>query len=119
MRSSVPTSAWFLDSRERGNAATRLDSRHLDGVAWTEGNVVRPLIHGATYFAELHHRVSKMGDGDLLMFTDWRGDPDQRLTAAPDAEVGKLFGDAARRGVDVRGAPVARRAARHHRARRR
>ncbi|MEO6142906.1 MAG: phospholipase [Dermatophilaceae bacterium] len=97
------TSAWFLTSRERGNPATSLDSRHSDDVAWTEGNVVRPLIHGATYFAELHHRVSQMSDGDLLMFTDWRGDPDERLTAAPDAEVGKLFGDAARRGVDVRG----------------
>jgi hypothetical protein len=36
--------------------------------AWTEGNMVRPLIHGATYFAELHRRVSQMRDGDLLMF---------------------------------------------------
>ncbi len=103
MRSSVPTSRWFLSSSERGNTATQLDSRHPDGVAWTEGNLVRPLIHGATYFAELHHRVSQMRDGDLLLFTDWRGDPDERLTAAPDAEVGTVFGDAARRGVDVRG----------------
>jgi hypothetical protein len=64
---------------------------------------VRPLIHGSTYFAELHHRVSQMRDGDLLMFVDWRGDPDERLTGSPDSEAGKVFGDAAKRGVDVRG----------------
>ena len=34
----------------------------------TQGNLVRPLIHGATYFAERHHRVSQMCDGALLMF---------------------------------------------------
>jgi len=72
-------------------------------VAFTEGNLVRPLIHGAVYFAELNHRVSQMRDSDLLMFTDWRGDPDERLTETPDTEIGKVFADAARRGVDVRG----------------
>ena len=44
-------------------------------------NLVRPLIHGAAYFAELHRRVSQMRDEDLLLFADWRGDPDERLTA--------------------------------------
>ena len=71
---------WFLTSTERGNTSTRLDGRHLGGAAWTEGNMVRPLIHGSTYFAELHRRVSQMRDGDLLMFVDWRGHPDERLT---------------------------------------
>ncbi len=99
----VPKSLWFLSSRERANPATRLDTRHPDGVAWTEGNLVRPLIHGATYFAELHQRILQMRDGDLLMFVDWRGDPDERLTDTPDAEVGTVFAEAARRGVDVRG----------------
>jgi phosphatidylserine/phosphatidylglycerophosphate/cardiolipin synthase-like enzyme len=93
---------WFLTSQERGNPSTRLDARHR-GVAWTEGNLVRPLIHGAAYFAELHQRVSQMRGGDLLMFVDWRGDPDERLTGSPDTEVGMVFADAARRGVDVRG----------------
>jgi len=99
----VPITNWFLSSRERGNPSTRLDTRHESGAAWTEGNLVRPLIHGSTYFAELHRRVSQMHDGDLLMFVDWRGDPDQRLTASPDSEVGRTFAGAARRGVDVRG----------------
>lgn len=77
--SNVPTTQWFLTSRERGNPSTRLDSRHQGGMAWTEGNLVRPLVHGVTYFAELNHRVSQMRDGDLLMFTDWRGDSNERL----------------------------------------
>ena len=94
---------WFLTSKERGNPSTGLDARHPGGAPWTEGNMVRPLIHGATYFAELHRRVSQMRDGDLLMFVDWRGDPDERLTGSPDTEVGKVFADAARCGVDVRG----------------
>ena len=64
------TTQWFLSSPERGNLSTRLDSHHEGAVAWTEGNLVRPLIHGATYFAELHDRVSQMRDGDLLMFVD-------------------------------------------------
>jgi hypothetical protein len=68
VRSSLPVTKWFLTSVERGNASTVLDARHRDGLAWTEGNLVRPLIHGSTYFAELHNRVSQMRDGDLLMF---------------------------------------------------
>jgi phosphatidylserine/phosphatidylglycerophosphate/cardiolipin synthase-like enzyme len=99
----VSTSRWFLTPRERGNPSTRLDARHRDGMSWTEGNDVRPLIHGATYFAELHDRVSQMRDGDLLMFVDWRGDPDERLNGVPGSGIGKVLADAARRGVEVRG----------------
>ena len=103
----MPTGQWFLSSRERGNPSTRLDTRHRGDMAWTEGNLVRPLIHGATYFAELHHRVSQMRHGDLLMFVDWRGDPDERLAGTSDREIGKVFADAARRGRD-RGQPYSR-----------
>ena len=96
-------STWFLSADERGNPATRLDARPSGRRAWSEGNLVRPLIHGATYFAELAARVRAMGAGDLLMFVDWRGDPDERLTGEPGSEVATLFADAARSGVDVRG----------------
>ena len=51
--SDVPLDDWFLTAAERGNPATRLDSRHPDGAAWTTGNEVRPLVHGEPYFAEL------------------------------------------------------------------
>ena len=61
---------WFLTWTERGNHSTRLDARHLGGAAWTEGNMVRPLSHGATYFAQLHRRVSQTRDGDLPMIVD-------------------------------------------------
>jgi phosphatidylserine/phosphatidylglycerophosphate/cardiolipin synthase-like enzyme len=95
-------SEYFLSAAERGNSATTLDSRHPDGLAWSVGNRVRPLVHGATYFAALHRAVEAMRGGDLLLFTDWRGDPDERLTG-PGTEVGGVFAAAARRGVDVRG----------------
>jgi phosphatidylserine/phosphatidylglycerophosphate/cardiolipin synthase-like enzyme len=93
---------WFLAADERGNPATRLDSRHRDGTAWTTGNRVRPLLHGAAYFAELLAGIRAMRAGDLLLFTDWRGDPDQRLDG-PGTEVAQVLAEAARRGVIVRG----------------
>lgn len=94
---------WFLSGQERDNPATRLDCRHADGRAWTEGNTVTPLVHGATYFAALSEAVGRMGAGDLLLFVDWRGDPDERLTGSAGSEVATCLTEAARRGVDVRG----------------
>jgi len=72
------------------------------GQAWSTGNEVIPLIHGATYFSELLTRVSGMRASDLLAFTDWRGDPDERLSA-DGTTVAELLRDAAGRGVIVRG----------------
>jgi phosphatidylserine/phosphatidylglycerophosphate/cardiolipin synthase-like enzyme len=94
---------WFLGASERGNPATTLDAPHPGEQAWSTGNLVRPLVHGATYFAELVSAVERMRRGDLLMFSDWRGDPDERLTGAPGSEVSRVLCDAARRGVDVYG----------------
>jgi phosphatidylserine/phosphatidylglycerophosphate/cardiolipin synthase-like enzyme len=93
----------FLLPHERENPHTGIDAHHPDGVAWSVGNHVRPLVHGRTYFAELHERVSALGEGDLLLFVDWRGDPDQRLTDEPGSTVSATFTAAARRGVEVRG----------------
>jgi phosphatidylserine/phosphatidylglycerophosphate/cardiolipin synthase-like enzyme len=93
---------WFLAAAERGNPDTRLTSRHPESQPWATGNVVRPLVHGAVYFRELLDAVRAMGAGDLLLFTDWRGDPDERLDG-PGSDVGSVFAAAASRGVDVRG----------------
>ncbi|SDF62616.1 Phosphatidylserine/phosphatidylglycerophosphate/cardiolipin synthase [Blastococcus aurantiacus] len=88
-------SEWLLTSEERGNPASGLP-------AWTEGNLVRPLVHGVTYFDRLVEEVEKLGEGDRVWFTDWRGDPDERLR--PDGPtVDELFSAASHRGVDVRG----------------
>lgn len=93
--------AWFLSRDERGNAHTTIDDHADPATAWSTGNLVRPLIHGRAYFQELLDRVRRLERGDLLLFTDWRGDADERLDG-PDTEVGRVFADAARRGVVVR-----------------
>jgi hypothetical protein len=98
----VKPADWFLTAAERGNPSTRIDSRHAAGTAWSAGNNVQPLIHGATYFEELEARVAAMKAGDLLLFTDWRGDPDQRLRTTGPA-VASAFCAAASRGVRVAG----------------
>ncbi|HXD81156.1 MAG TPA: phospholipase D-like domain-containing protein [Candidatus Acidoferrum sp.] len=95
--------SWFLTSAERGNDATGLDRRREDGLAWSTGNHVEPLVHGATYFARLLKEIRALGAGDQLYFTDWRGDPDQRLGEDADTQVGQVLAAAARRGVMVRG----------------
>ena len=94
---------WLLTKSERANAQTVLDARHEGDVAWSEGNLVRPLIHGSTYFAELYERVQETKEGDLVLFTDWAGDADEQLTDDPDSKVVDVLGRADERGVDVRG----------------
>ena len=94
---------WLLTASERANAQTILDDRHPDDEAWSEGNLVRPLIHGSTYFAELFERLQATKAGDLVYFTDWQGDADELLTGEPGSEVVEVLGSADERGVDVRG----------------
>ena len=96
-------SEWLLVKSERGNGATTLDGAHPGEAAWSEGNRVRPLIHGATYFAELYGRLEATRAGDLVYFTDWQGDADERLTGEPGSEAGEVLARADERGVDVRG----------------
>jgi phosphatidylserine/phosphatidylglycerophosphate/cardiolipin synthase-like enzyme len=98
----VDVAQWFLAASQRGNAATRVDTRHQNAVAWTSGNRVEPLIHGGSYFPELLRCVRQMRSGDLLLFTDWRGDPDQLLDG-PATSVSRVFAEAAARGVIVKG----------------
>ncbi|HET7762790.1 MAG TPA: phospholipase D-like domain-containing protein [Phycicoccus sp.] len=93
----------FLLPAERENPHTRVDEHHGDGIAWSVGNTVRPLVHGRPYFAELAERIGAMGEGDLVLFVDWRGDPDERLTDDPAVTLSSVLSAAARRGVDVRG----------------
>ena len=76
---------------------------HPGEQAWSSGNRVRALVHGATYFAELFDRLEATREGDLVLFTDWQGDADERLTGEPGSEVVEVLGRADERGVDVRG----------------
>jgi phosphatidylserine/phosphatidylglycerophosphate/cardiolipin synthase-like enzyme len=91
----VPLTNWFLTAPERDNPVS-------DIPAWTEGNTTEPLIHGANYFDRLVTAVEELSEGDHLFFTDWRGDPDERMR--PDGPtVAELFCQAAKRGVVVKG----------------
>lgn len=94
---------WFIGKRERANEQTTIDDPHPGDQAWSTGNRARPLIHGATYFDELYRRIEATGPGDLIFFTDWRGDPDERLTGEPGSEVATVLSRADQRGADVRG----------------
>ncbi|TDW17279.1 phospholipase D-like domain-containing protein [Kribbella kalugense] len=91
------THEWFLTPAERGNPATDIDS---DG-AWTEGNLVRPLVHGATYFKRLYDELCKLRPGDRVCFTDWCGDQDEVLYD-DGPTIGEVLCDLARSGVEVR-----------------
>ncbi|WP_432492921.1 phospholipase D family protein [Kineococcus auxinigenes] len=86
---------WFLTAAERGNDATRLP-------AWSRGNRVRPLVDGATYFPALSAALAAAGEGDLVLFADWQGDPDQRLTEHGPT-VAEALTAAAERGALVKG----------------
>src|SRR4051794_28110134 len=70
----VDPADWLLTRRERANPLTRLDELHGGDQAWSQGNHVRPLIHGATYFRALYDALEATGPGDLVLFTDWQGD---------------------------------------------
>ena len=94
---------WFLTKAERGNDQTRLDDQHPDDHAWSEGNQVVPLIHGAAYFRALYDAVCATRAGDLVFFTDWQGDADEQLIGEPGSEVVNVLCEADERGVDVRG----------------
>jgi phosphatidylserine/phosphatidylglycerophosphate/cardiolipin synthase-like enzyme len=96
-------SGWLLTQDERANPTTVLDDRHPGRAAWSGGNLVRPLIDGASYFAELHERIEATRPGDLIYFTDWQGDADERLTGEPGSGVADVLARADERGVDVRG----------------
>jgi phosphatidylserine/phosphatidylglycerophosphate/cardiolipin synthase-like enzyme len=91
---------WFLGARERGNPDTEIDEGRAD--AWTEGNLARPLVHGAHYFKRLYEEICRSTEGDWVHFTDWRGDADERL-AGPGTEIAEVLVEAAARGVHVRG----------------
>lgn len=94
---------WLLTKAERGNPATMLDARHPGEQAWAAGCRARALVHGGPYFAELYERIEATGPGDIVWFTDWRGDPDERLTDDPRSGIVDTLARAAQRGVDVRG----------------
>jgi phosphatidylserine/phosphatidylglycerophosphate/cardiolipin synthase-like enzyme len=96
------TQRWFLTPRERGNPASDIDRvPRDDGRGWVAGNRVALVVHGADYFARLYHELCALGSGDRVYFTDWRGDPDERLRD-DGPTVSEVLADLAKNGVEVR-----------------
>ncbi|HEY2642343.1 MAG TPA: phospholipase D-like domain-containing protein [Galbitalea sp.] len=100
--SDTDPSRWLLTRAERANPATDLHTGGLASADWSEGNLVRPLVHGATYFARLHEELTALQAGDRVWFTDWRGDADERLLPNGPS-IGDVLAGLAREGVQVRG----------------
>ncbi len=92
---------WFLRPEERGNPYSDIDRRRGDGRAYTEGNAVEVLVDGVTYFRRLLERLLALEPGDRVLFTDWRGDADERLDG-PGTEIGRVLADLVHRRIDVR-----------------
>ena len=86
---------WLLTAFERGNRATRLR-------AWTEGNAVRALVHGRTYFATLASALATAGPDAAVQMVGWRADVDEPLDD-DGPTVGTALSGAVARGADVHG----------------
>ncbi|MBW6438506.1 phospholipase [Actinoplanes hulinensis] len=91
----MPPQEWLLTAAERGNPDTSIP-------IWNTGNTVEPLIHGQNYFDRLVTEIGALEPGDHLFFTDWRGDPDERVRDGGPT-VAEVFAAAAARGVVVKG----------------
>jgi phosphatidylserine/phosphatidylglycerophosphate/cardiolipin synthase-like enzyme len=86
---------WFLTEEERGNPDSSIPT-------WCGGNTAELLIHGKTYFDRLVTEVESLRASDHLFFTDWRGDPDEKMRD-DGPTIAELFAAAAKRGVIVKG----------------
>ncbi len=86
---------WFLTASQRGNPATRLRP-------WTEANLAVAHVHGQSYFSALTAVLGSAGAGDLVLFTDWRGDPDERVSD-DGPTIAEVLAGAAGRGAVVKG----------------
>ncbi len=86
---------WFLSSVERANPATKIR-------AWTAGNTVTVLVHGAEYFPVLHERLCLTRRHDRVYVAAFRADTEELLDGE-GSTVGDVLGDLARRGVVIFG----------------
>jgi phosphatidylserine/phosphatidylglycerophosphate/cardiolipin synthase-like enzyme len=93
---------WFLSADERGTRGTGGNESVRPDLAWTVGNRVEPLVHGASYFSQLADCLSKLSAGDQVLLTGWRADGDELLCPGGPRLAGLLF-DLATRGVEIRG----------------
>ena len=84
---------WFLD-----------DARLLRSPRFTSGNLIEPLIDGATFMSHLGRNLRCLTSGDYFFMTAWRLSPSMPLdpTTTPPRGFSQELEDAISRGVDVR-----------------
>jgi phosphatidylserine/phosphatidylglycerophosphate/cardiolipin synthase-like enzyme len=96
------TGRWFLTPDERGNPASDIDRvPRDDGRGWVAVNRVEAVVHGVDYFERLYQELCALQKEDRVYFTDWRGDPDEKLRDEGPT-VGEVLADLAKNGVEVR-----------------
>ncbi|WP_243794294.1 phospholipase D family protein [Saccharopolyspora gloriosae] len=89
-----------MTADERGNPTTTLDRRHPDGLAWSRGNLVHPLLDGVEYFHRLLSELTDIRAGDQVYFSAWIGDQDKPLDG-PGTSLAALLFRALRTGASV------------------
>ena len=90
---------WFLTQGERGNDATEIDRRRGDGTRGPTATTSRCSSTVASTSPGSTRSCARCERDDWVHFTDWRGDPDERLVDGPDSAVARVLADLARRGV--------------------
>ena len=79
-----------------------IDGEATAAPAYTDGNQVTVLVDGRAYYERLLDELTAAPGGSIVHFTDWRGDPDERLDG-PGSEIARVLAELAARGVAVRG----------------
>lgn len=96
------THPWLLTASERNNPSSVVDRPHGGEQAWSTGNHVEALTHGAVYFRRLRAELAACRAGDQVFFVSWRGDPAEQLDG-PGTAIAVELARAVSAGVRVHG----------------
>lgn len=98
---SAAPAEWFLTQAERGNPWSGLDDLGSGNVAWSGGNLARPLVDGAEYFPRLVAELADVRAGDQVYFSAWVVDQDKQIDGS-GTSMREQFARVLREGASVR-----------------
>ena len=96
----------FLTTAERGNPYTRIDARAVTVALTPPATTSARWCTVPTTSATWPTAYARPSPGDLVLFTDWRGDADERMDGY-DVTIAELLCDAAATGRHRQGPDVA------------